>query len=158
MATEVPMKTLAWIVGLVMIVAGGAPSSEAQDVKKFGDAAFIGYEGAQTWPTAGGAQIVSDFAVPIYYGLPNRPYKVLGRVYDDRTGVGVMGRAFSELFSERDRQRDSAEQARYRGGNALVVTNDARIIKALGLTPEDVARTAPLLRSKDSVALVVKFD
>ena len=56
--------------------------------------------------------------MPIYLGLPNRPYKVLGRVYDDRTsGIGVMGRAFSEgLFSERDRQRDCADQAKYRAG------------------------------------------
>jgi hypothetical protein len=155
---EVTMKTLAWMLGLVTIVACGAGPAAAQDTgKKFNDAAFMGYEGAQMWPTGEGAQVVSDFAVPIYFGLPNRPYRVLGRVLDDRTGFGVVGRALSHLFSERDRQRDAADQAKFRGGDALVVTNDERIIKALGLSRDDVGKTASLLEHKDSVVLVVKF-
>jgi hypothetical protein len=156
---EVTMKPLAWMLGLVTIVACGAGPAAAQDTsKKFNDAAFMGYEGPQTWPTGEGAQIVSDFAVPIYFGLPNRPYRVLGRVYDDRTaGVGVMTRAFAHLFSERDRQRDAADQAKFRGGDALVVTNDERVIKTFGLTRDDVTKTAPLFEHKDSIALIVKF-
>jgi len=155
------MKTLPWMLGLITILTCGAGSALAQDSgKKFNDAAFMGYEGAQKWPTGTGAEIVSDFAVPIYFGLPNRPYKVLGRVYDDRTsGIGVMTRAFAEgLFSERDRQRDCADQAKFRGGDALVVTNDARVIKAFGLSTDDLAKTTPLFRNKDSVTLVVKFE
>ncbi|MGH7334327.1 MAG: hypothetical protein ACREKS_16610 [Candidatus Rokuibacteriota bacterium] len=155
------MKTLAWMLGLVTVLACGAGPAAAQDSgKKFNDAAFIGYEGAQKWPTGAGAQIVSDFAVPIYFGLPNRPYKVLGRVYDDRTGgIGVMARAFAEgLFSERDRQRDCADQAKFRGGDALVVTNDERVIKAFGLSKDDLAKTTPLFQNKDSVTLVIKFE
>jgi hypothetical protein len=155
------MKMLPWMLGFVTILTFGAGPTLAQDPgKKFNDAAFMGYEGPQKWPTGQGAQIVADFAVPIYYGLPSRPYKVLGRVYDDRTGgIGVMTRAFAEgLFSERDRQRDCADQAKFRGGDALVVTNDERIIKAFGLSTDDLAKTTPLFRNKDSVTLVVKFE
>lgn len=155
------MTALTWILGLVTILACSGGPAQAQDSgKKFNDAAFMGYEGVQTWPTGEGAQIVSDFAVPIYLGLPSKPYKVLGRVYDDRTtGIGVMARAFAEgLFSERDRQRDCADQAKFRGGDALLVTNDERVIKALGVSKDELAKTTPLFKYKDSATLVIKFN
>jgi hypothetical protein len=156
------MKTRAWIPALLlaMLAAGALPALAQDPTKKFGDAAFLRYEGAQSWPTGQGAQVISDFAVPIYLGLPNRPYKVLGRVYDDRTsGFGVMTRAFSEgLFSERDRQRDCAEQAKYRGGDAVLITNDERVIKTLGVSKDDLSKTTPLFQHKDSATLVIKFD
>ena len=156
------MKIRAWTLGLLLaMLAAAVLPARAQDTgKKFGDAAFLRYEGAQSWPTGQGAEVISDFAVPIYLGLPNRPYKVLGRVYDDRTsGIGVMTRAFSEgLFSERDRQRDCAEQAKYRGGDALVITGDERVIKALGVSKDDLSKTTPLFKHKDSATLVIKFD
>lgn len=153
------MKTLVWMLGLVAVLAGSSAVAHAQDAKKFNDAAFMKYEGDQSWPTADRTQIISDFAVPIYLGLPNKRYKVLGRVYDERTsGVGVVGRAFAEMFSEKDRQRDCAEQAKYRGGDAVLVTNDERIIKALGLSKDDLSKSSPLLQHKDSATLVIKFD
>jgi hypothetical protein len=161
-AGGVTMRTLAWRLGLLLaILAAGAVVAGAQEPgKKFNDAAFLRYEGAQSWPTGQGAEVISDFAVPIYLGLPNRPYKVLGRVYDDRTtGIGVMTRAFSEgLFSERDRQRDCADQAKYRGGDALLVTNDERVIKGLGVSKDELSKTTPLFKHKDSATLVIKFD
>ena len=153
------MKGLAVVLGLVALLAGsGVQAQEAG--KKFGDAKYLQYEGTQSWPTGDRAQIISDFSVPIYLGLPNKRYKVLGRVYDDRTtGIGVVGRAFSEgLFSEKDRQRDCADQAKYRGGDALLVTNDERIIKALGLGKEELSKTTPLFQHKDSATLVIKFE
>jgi len=128
--------------------------------KKFHDAAFLRYEGAQSWPTGDKAEVVADFAVPIYFGLPSRPYTVLGRIYDDRTsGIGIMTRAFSEgLFSERDRQRDCADQAKFRGGDAVLVTNDERVLKLLGLGRDELSKTTPLFQHKDSAALVIKFE
>jgi len=153
------MKVLA--AALVAVLVCGAVSVSAQEAgKKFGDAKFLKYEGTQQWPMGDRAQIISDFSVPIYLTLPGKPYKVLGRVYDDRTtGIGVMNRAFAEgLFSEKDRQRDVADQAKYRGGDAVLVTNDERIISALGLSREELSKTAPLFQHKDSATLVIKFD
>jgi hypothetical protein len=153
------MKVLA--VALVAVLALGVGAVSAQEAgKKFGDAKFLKYEGAQTWPTGDRSQIISDFSVPIYLSLPGKPYKVLGRVYDDRTtGIGVMNRAFAEgLFSEKDRQRDCADQAKYRGGDAVLVTNDERVISALGLSREELSKTTPLFQHRDSATLVIKFD
>ena len=155
------MKPLVGVLGLLAILAWSGGAASAQDIgRKFHDAAFTRYEGSQDWPTADRAQIISDFAVPIYLGLPNKPYKVLGRVYDDRTsGIGVMTRAFAEgLFSERDRQRDCADQAKYRGADALLVTNDERVIRALGLSKDELSKTTPLFEHKDSATLAIKFD
>jgi hypothetical protein len=149
------------VAALVAVLGFGAVSVSAQEAgKKFGDAKFLTFEGTQKWPTGDRAQIISDFSVPIYLGLPNKPYKVLGRVYDDRTtGIGVVGRAFSEgLFSEKDRQRDVADQAKYRGGDAVLVTSDERVITALGLSKEELSKTTPLFQHRDSATLVIKFD
>jgi len=70
-----------------------------------------------------------------------------------------MTRAFSEgLFSERDRQRDCADQAKFRGGDAVLVTNDERVLKLLGLGRDELSKTTPLFQHKDSAALVIKFE
>jgi hypothetical protein len=155
------MRNVTWVVTIAVVLAAGTGGAWAQDAgRKFNDAAFLRYEGVQNWPQGSGAQIISDFAVPIYLGLPARPYKVLGRIYDGRTsGIGVMGRALAEgLFPERDRQRDCADQAKYQGGDAVLVTNDPRIIKALGLSAEDLTKTTPLFQHKDSATLVIKLE
>jgi hypothetical protein len=158
---EVTMKVLAAALVAVLVCGAVSVSVSAQEAgKKFGDAKFLKYEGAQQWPTGDRAQIISDFSVPIYLTLPGKAYKVLGRVYDDRTtGIGVMTRAFAEgLFSEKDRQRDVADQAKYQGGDAVLVTSDERIVGALGLSREELSKTAPLFQHKDSATLVIKFD
>jgi hypothetical protein len=153
------MKVLA--LALVAVLGFGVVSASAQEAgKKFGDAKFLKYEGTQKWPTGDRSQMISDFSLPIYLSLPSKPYHVLGRVYDDRTtGIGVMNRAFAEgLFSEKDRQRDCADQAKYRGGDAVLVTNDERIIGALGLSKDELSKTTPLFQHRDSATLVIKFD
>jgi len=158
---EVAMKVVLGVLGLLAVLVGSGVAAHAQDSgKKFGDAVFLKYDGTQSWPVGERSQSISDFAVPIYLGLPNKRFTVLGRVYDERTsGIGVMNRAFAEgLFSEKDRQRDCADQAKYRGGDAVVITNDERIIKTLGLSKEELSKTAPLFQHKDSAVLVIKFE
>jgi hypothetical protein len=154
------MKVVVGLLVLLAILVGGVAAADAQNGKKFGDAVFLKYEGTQSWPVGDRSQIISDYAVPIYLGLPNKRYKVVGRVYDERTsGIGLMNRAFAEgLFSEKDRQRDCADQAKYRGGDAVVVTNDERVTKALGLSKDELSKTAPLFQHKDSAVLVIKFE
>jgi hypothetical protein len=143
----------------IFLLAAPGLAQNAND-PTFGDTRFMFYEGDQHWPTADSAEAISGFAVPIYVGLPTRPYKVLGRIYDPRaTGIGVVGRVFAEgLFSESDRQRDCANQARFRGGNAVLVTNDERIISVLGLSRSEVEKTAPLFNHKDKIVLAVSIE
>lgn len=149
----------AFLLTLHALLPDAASATDRSDAS-FGDAQFIAYEGEQSWPTASSTETIGSAAVPIYIGLPTKRYKVLGRIYDSRTtGIGVVGRAFAEgLFSEKDRQRDVANQARFRGGNAVLVTSDPRILKALNLSEQEVRKTAPLFEHKDKVVLAIELD
>lgn len=144
-----------FLAGLIIATIGF--SEEEKD--KFGDTSFMAYEGQQEWPLGTKTEVIKDFAVPIYLGLPTQKYKVLGRIYDARQeGIGILGRVFSEgLFSEKDRQRDCANQAKFRGGDAVLVTNDDRIIKVFGLDKDALENSTPLFDHKNCVTLAIKF-
>jgi len=44
------------------------------------------------------------------------------------------------------------------GVDALLVTNDERVVKGFGLSRDELSKTTPLFQHKDSVTLVIKFD
>jgi hypothetical protein len=100
-----------------------------------------------------------DYSVPIYLGLPDRHYKVVGRIYDKRQeGFDVVGRAFDEgLGSERHRMRNVANQAKDHGAEAVIVTEDQDVIKAFNLSKKEVRESSPLFKYKHSIVLAVKF-
>src|ERR1041384_867806 len=126
---------------------------------KFGDAKFIAYEGDQSWPTADNAEVNKSFSVPIYYGLPAKKYKVLGRILDDRrSGIGIVGKSIAEgIAPEKDRQRDCANQAKFHGADAVLVTGNEKVLKNFQLNGKDIHETAPLFDHKDKIVLVIKF-
>jgi hypothetical protein len=153
------MKTMRLFAAVALVLSSSSAALAAEDEERFGDTRFLAYEGDQNWPTAEDAMIIKDHAVPIYVGLPNKRYRILGRIYDDRrSGLARVGRAFAEgLFSEKDRQRDCANQAKFRGGDAVLVTGDERILKALKLDAKELRDTTPLFDHKDKVTLAIKF-
>jgi hypothetical protein len=152
---------VALAVSLGLCVAGimtvSAKDKDSED--KVGDTAFTPYEGSQSWPTARGGEVNKDYSVPIYFGFPDRHYKVLGRIYDTRdSGFDAIGRAFDEgLGSERHRMRNVANQAKNHGADAVIVTEDDDVIKAFNLTKKEVRHSAPLSKYKHSIVLAVKF-
>lgn len=156
------MKTLmlSTVILLGLSLSAGPSLQAGPNGQKFGDTQFLAYEGSQkNWPTGEGAMILRDHAVPIFFGLPKLKYTVLGRIYDPRTGgIGIVGRGVAEIFPEKDRQRDCANQAKHRGGNAILVTNNDRILKTFNVTRDDLERSAPLFEHKDKIVLVIKFD
>jgi len=83
---------------------------------------FIAYSGAQQkWPTAPGA-MVAKLAVPVYYGLPPRPYTVLGEI---ATSQGQTW-AWSDVQSEA--MKEAAVEAKKRGADAIIViSRDASV-------------------------------
>lgn len=152
--------TILCVVTLASLGLSASFGAEPPD-KAFGDAHFIAYEGAQqSWPTHRHAQVIKDFAVPIYVGLPDKSYTIVGRIYDPRgdSGLGVVGRGLAQgLFPESDRERDCANQAQYRKADAVVLTRNVKIVQALGLKPDEIQKTAPLFNHPDDVVLAVKF-
>ena len=126
---------------------------------KVGDTAFLAYEGSQSWPTGKGGGIDKEHSIPIYIGLPEGNYKVLGRIYDRRqSGFGVVDRAFDDAFGkERHRMRNCANQAKLHGADAVLVTDDENVIKVLNLSKKEVRESAPLFDHEHSVVLAIKF-
>ena len=84
---------------------------------------FIAYSGAQQkWPTAPGAMVDGKLAVPVYYGLPPRPYTVLGEI---ATSQGQTW-AWPDVQSEAMEQ--AAVEAKKRGADAIIViSRDASV-------------------------------
>lgn len=84
---------------------------------------FLAYSGAQqNWPTAPGAMVAANLAVPVYYGLPSRPYRVLGEI---ATSKGQTW-AWSDVQSEAMTQ--AADEAKKRGADAIIViSRDASV-------------------------------
>ncbi|MGA2140757.1 MAG: hypothetical protein ABSH14_18035 [Verrucomicrobiia bacterium] len=153
---------LAVVLGLGVVWGMNATAKENKsdkDETKVGDTAFIAYEGSQSWPTGTGSQVNKDYSIPIYIGLPDKSYKVLGRVYDKRTsGLGVVDHAFDEgLGKESHRMRNCANQAKQHGADAIVVTDDEKAIKVFNLSKKDVRESAPLFDHEHSIVLAIKF-
>jgi hypothetical protein len=145
------------VIGLAVATTAQAKTDEKKAAKT-GDTTVIAYEGSQNWPTAESAEIIKDYAVPVYKGLPNKSYKVLGRIVDERAGVEEVGKAFEDTFGgQKHRIRDCANQAKLQGGDALLVTDDERVLKALNLTRKDAKKGSPLANEQHKVVLIIKF-
>jgi hypothetical protein len=152
------LVTLPVVLGLCVACSLNATAKDKEDTK-VGDTAFTAYAGSQSWPTGSNPQINKDHSIPIYIGLPDKSYKVIGRITDKRDeGVEVVDKAFDEgLGSEKHRLRNCANQAKEHGADAVLVTDDQKVIKAFNLTSKEVHESAPLFKHEHSVVLAIKF-
>lgn len=155
------MKTL--MLSLALLLGMGAlPGPQAgQRDDRFSEFSFAPYGGVQiTWPVAENARVIQDHAVPIYLGLPQRRYIIMGRILASPSPglITVKHVPPGEIFNEMGRQRSCASLARQQGGDAVVVTDHPAILKAFNLTKEEIEKTAPLLANKDRLVLVIRFD
>ena len=144
-------------IGFALTGIALAKTDEKKEAKT-GDTTVIAYEGSQDWPTGKSAEIIKGYAVPLYKGLPNKGYKVLGRIVDEREGVEEVGKAFEDTFGgQKHRIRNCANQAKLQGGDALLVTDDEQVLKALKLSTKDAKEASPLAREQHKVVLIIKF-
>lgn len=158
------MKSLVFAVTMLLGVwLAWTPAVTAKDAgpeeTRVGNTVFIGYEGSQDWPDGRSAMVVQDYSVPIYIGLPDHGYRVLGRIYDKRTsGFDVIGRGFDEAFgSDKHRMRYCANQAKLHGADAVLVTDDPQVIQVFGLSRKELKKTAPLFEYRDRIVLAIKI-
>lgn len=151
--------TFAIIVSICAACVVCATAKDKADDMKVGDTAFTTYGAAQDWPTGTTAITNGEYSIPIYIGLPAKSYKVIGRITDKRDdGIDVVGKAFDEgLGSEKHRMRNCANQARLHGADAVLVTDDDRVIKVFNLTRKELHESTPLFHYEHSVVLAIKF-
>ena len=84
---------------------------------------FHQYTGAQqNWPTASGAFVGTKYDVPAYYGLPSRPYIVLGSldVTTGPPGGNLATRA-------EDGVEFAAGKAKKMGGDGIIVQSYGKV-------------------------------
>jgi hypothetical protein len=82
---------------------------------------YMPYTGAQQkWPTASGALVSTKYAVPVYRGLPDRPYIVLGAVASSH------GQTWLWTDAQAEAMEAAANEAKKRGGDAIVLENSSR--------------------------------
>ncbi len=74
---------------------------------------FTPYRGAQqNWPVAAGAFVDNKYAVPVFFGPPNRPYDVIGYLTAETAPVRSQRSAVISFMARR---------AQEVGGNGLMV-------------------------------------
>lgn len=99
---------------------------------------FSEYSGAQIWLTSKGGTADSSHALPVYFGWPERPYRITGCIQADNC-------------KDAWRVTDTAKAARLahsKGGDALMIHCDAAALRCLSCPiPRDQA-TAYVLKWK----------
>ena len=79
---------------------------------------FTPYRGAQqNWPVAAGAFVDNKYAVPVFFGPPNRPYDVIGYLNAETAPVRSRRSAVIAFMARR---------AQELGGNGLIVVGTNR--------------------------------
>lgn len=144
---------------VVCLAVCPAWGKDKPDSEKTGGTSFRAYDGKQDWPTGNGAQVLTEYSVPIYLGVPNKSYRVLGRIVDDRNdGVEVVGKELGGFFTgEKKKLRNIANQARRNGAEAVVITDHPDVVRALGVTERELKKTSPLGQDRQRAVLAVKF-
>lgn len=152
------MKRVSVTLAVLLLSAAPLFAKKSDDETRTGGTRFVPYEGKQEWPTSKSPEITQSHAVPVYEGLPNKPYKVIGRIIDDREGIDLVGKELGGFFGgSKKRFRECANQAKLNGGDALVITDDARVVDQFELSRKERKETSPLAKDRDHLVLVVKF-
>ena len=122
---------------------------------------FTPYRGAQqNWPVATGAFVDNKYAVPVFFGAPNRPYDVLGYLNAETAPVRSRRGAVIAFMARR---------AQEVGGNGLIVlgTNRQYVgsvssssvtgnVYGQGFTATGFGTTTPLFGGQGD-AVVIRF-
>lgn len=76
---------------------------------------YSAYSGNQVWLVSKGATVETSHAIPVYYGWPERPYRVIGCIHSDEVYAS---------WNTRDTSQ-AARLARNKGGDAMILRCNA---------------------------------
>lgn len=118
---------------------------------------FIAYEGNQSkWPVSASALTQVDFSVPVYLGLPARPYRVVGFVVSDEP-ISDDKKLPPWLWSDETRLANACNQARDHGADAVLLTKDSTLTSVLHPAAGRDLPSYRLLTNFDGVIVAVKW-
>jgi hypothetical protein len=112
---------------------------------------YLAYSGKQEkWPRSNSALIKTDFAVPAYLGLPAKNYQIIGFVVPSKGWEGLP----QLMWSDETRMANACNQAREHGADAIMVSNDPKIVQ----TFRTLAADSPnLLGESTSEIVAIKW-
>jgi hypothetical protein len=88
------------------------------------DVEYTAYSGAQqNWPVASGSFVQQKFALPVYLGPPDRPYRVLGYMETESAPLVVWETGKSESI------KPAVKEAMKHGADAVVLLASGTNVK-----------------------------
>jgi hypothetical protein len=82
------------------------------------DVEYTAYSGAQqNWPVASGSFVQTKFDLPVYFGPPDKPYRVLGYMEVQSAPLAVWESGKSESV------KPAVQEARKHGADAVILLN-----------------------------------
>ena len=141
----------------VLLAMGVMGCATTYTTSSTGYTAFLAYEGKQSnWPQAPSVLTKVDFAVPAYLGLPSKPYRVIGLIVNDEPEISGKGLP-SWLWTDETRLANACNQAKAHGADAVLVTNDPSILRALNVQEGPGVKSSRLLTNSDGVIVAIKW-
>ena len=118
---------------------------------------FLTYEGQQQrWPRAESTLVRADFAVPAYQGLPQKAYQIIGLVVP--ADAPIVGQSVPGwLWNNETRLANACNQAKGHGADAIAVTSDPVILKALRVQTVGPAKSSRVFSDSDAVIIAIKW-
>lgn len=140
-----------------MLAAGLSGCATPHTTSSTGYTAFLAFEGKQSnWPQAPSVLTKMDFAVPAYLGLPPKSYRVIGLIVNDEPEISGKGLP-SWLWTDETRLANACNQAKAHGADAVLVTNDPTLLRALNVQEGPGVKSSRLLTNSDGVIVAIQW-
>src|SRR5262249_9668061 len=110
----------------------------------------------QSWPRSPSSLTKTDFTIPVYMGLPSKPYEVIGFVVNSEPLLS--GNGLSEwLWSDETRLGNACNQAKAHGADAILLTKDQTILEALKSQAAALPESSRLLVNYDGQVAAIRW-
>jgi hypothetical protein len=145
----------AWL--SVVLASGLLGCATPHTTESKGMTGYLAYDGKQdNWPRNSSSLTKVDFAVPAYLGLPPKPYRILGFVVNTAPSLGAQAALPEWMWSDETRMANAANQAKEHGGDAIMVTNDPKVVQVFK-TLAAGSESTRLLVNSDAEIVVIKW-
>lgn len=149
------VKTLVAVATALTITIGLSGCATTYSTTSKGPTSFLAYDGKQQrWPRGESALVKSSFSVPAYQGLPPKAYTIHGVVTTSDSPVSDVP---SWMWGDETRLANACNQAKERGADAVMVTTDAEVRKAIDAIPTTAGISKQLLASSDALVVAIKW-
>ena len=144
-------KSILFLAGLTAVLGCATPHTTTSK----GFTGYLAYDGKQqSWPRGSSTLVKMDFAVPAYLGLPSKAYRIVGFVVITEPSMSGLP---DWMWSDETRMANAANQAREHGADAILVTNDPKIVQTFTNLAAQSGQSGKLLVNTDAQIVAIKW-